>query len=163
MKKLLLVLALAVVLVLISALAVLSPVSARPQNQNKLLNGSYSLVLHGFAAPNLSAVPTEPFGCSGFVQFDGSGNITALSLVVNQAGVVATSVGGGGTYSVAADGTGTMKLTFVMGPGIQSFEFAIAVAQNGDHIFLNLTSDERLEGGIGAFFRATVTGEAERQ
>jgi hypothetical protein len=86
------------------------------------LKGSFAFTATGFLVAPSPLV--GPFAAIGAQSFDGSGNTEAASTVsVNGA---PESVTIRGTYSVNADCTGSMTLTFLPSGPVQHFDFVIS-------------------------------------
>jgi hypothetical protein len=96
------------------------------------LNGSYADSFAGFAPPSPQANSYRPVYEAGLWTFDGAGGFTA-SLVFNFGGGVILNASWSqnvtGTYTVNANGTGTMTLTgdhrrhFVIGDGGRQLKY----------------------------------------
>ena len=140
--------------------------------QTHLVNRAYSFVLHGFDRP-FHDFPMEPVSYSGVLVFDGGGNITGGSVAVNTVDFLFPKpipVAAGSTYSVSADGTGTIKLPLGPLAGPEAYRHVVraevAIYQNGDRMFVNVTS--RIAGGAfdfddGVSFEESATGDMARQ
>jgi hypothetical protein len=87
------------------------------------LNGPYAISFNGFSNG------TPVFMAGSFIS-DGNGNITSGVLDINNAGTAPQlQVPLTGTYSIQANGLGTM--TFVLTPGATTLVFSVAVSNKG--------------------------------
>ncbi|HUC52823.1 MAG TPA: hypothetical protein VMR90_02175 [Candidatus Cybelea sp.] len=73
------------------------------------ISGNYAFTLDGV---NGLPSPTHKLSVGGVFQADGKGNITNATLDVNDNGAFTTTVGGGGTISIAPDTNGRGQLIF---------------------------------------------------
>jgi hypothetical protein len=133
-------------------------------NPNSLLQGEYSFSLHGQQGSGCGAV-----GYRGVLTFDGNGGIADGSLTLNCAGVV-TEANVSGVYAVGADGAGSISLSgLVTGDLADTFTLAIAVANGGKRVLLNVTVHDRADCTEFCHFfkrtdlKETATGEAMTQ
>jgi hypothetical protein len=129
----------------------------RTPNQNHLVQGAYSFVLHGTYAG-------EPYAASGVLTFDGAGKITggSATFVLNSGVATADLLADPqSTYVVQSDGTGTLRVFFASSAGF-GLKCALAVSDHGRLIYLNTTglrSPITFEDTSGP----TATGEASQQ
>ena len=86
---------------------------------NILLNGSYAFMANGFAAGG-----TGQWAMAGSFVADGNGNITSGELDSNSTATSPVNATFTGTYSIAANGLGTMTLN--TGSSIMTFAFALS-------------------------------------
>jgi hypothetical protein len=105
---------------------------------DKALKGSYSFTLHGFIGKS----SCKPFGVSGVLQFDGSGKVTggSMTMRIQDQKPWSITIQQPSTYTIKSDGAGAMNISFLSSvSGKGRWELSIAVAKNGDRVFLNLT------------------------
>ncbi|HEY2498681.1 MAG TPA: hypothetical protein VGK24_16595 [Candidatus Angelobacter sp.] len=120
---------------------------------NASLSGPFAFTIAG--ADVLSA---SPFAAGGILTSDGAGNISSGLEDFNDAGSVSTNIGLTGTYSVAANGRGTLTMT----TGLGTFTFVLYPSSGGVLVLETdvqfLTSGTALQQQSAAFTNATLTG-----
>lgn len=101
------------------------------QDNNSLLQGSYSFIFHGFDKDGWLAM-------IGTLTSDGNGNISGAEVINRNSGVV--SAGVSGTYSIdsngtsngaSGDGRGVMELTTTIGQQTVTEEYELALESDG--------------------------------
>lgn len=143
---------------LAGALALATGVAtAAPGFNNHSLQGTYVFVARGLSnggVPNGTLVPTSHFGKA---VFGGDGTCSISQGLYNRdaglaGGVISPlqSAPQGCTYSVNADGTGTVNLTFLN--NVPSLSLSIFVANNGDEVMFSAQNPGQLTNGE-SFFR----------
>ena len=99
-----------------------------------------------------------PFAAGGILTSDGAGNISSGLEDFNDAGSVSTNIGLTGTYSLAANGRGTLTMT----TGVGTFTFVLYPSSGGVLVLETdaqfLTSGTALQQQTAAFTNATLTG-----
>lgn len=117
---------------------------------NASLNGTYAFVTSGQVASFSGGFPTQaPFVRTGSFVADGQGRILGgfddVNLIINNGGV---SLGGsptsgaisGGSYTVNADGRGTMNLQVSSGGFAATINFGIVLTSTSDGLMMDETS-----------------------
>lgn len=117
------------------------------------LNGTYAFVTSGEVITGTSAIPMTRVG--SFVA-DGSGHISGGIEDVNTFGTPSTANAiTGGSYSVNADGRGTLTLNFASG---NSINFGIVITSTSDGLMIDETlSSSQASTGSGNFIRQQST------
>jgi hypothetical protein len=129
---------------------------------NASLTGQYGFILNGSDAAG------NPYSMAGSVTLDGNGNVTTGVEDYNapsEAVTVTDDVITGGSYSIAANGTGTMTLnctsTAVGVAGVQTLGLAVV---NNNHVLINeFDAADTASGSLdlqtaSAFTQASLTG-----
>jgi len=98
---------------------------------NASLSGPFAFTVAG-----ADAATPGPSAMGGTVVLDGAGTVTSGSADLNDAGSVVTNIAVPGTYSMAANGRGTLTLV----SGLQTFHFVIYPSSQG---VLALETDPR--------------------
>jgi len=120
---------------------------------NASLSGPFAFTIAG--SDNLSAVP---FGAGGILISNGAGSITGGTEDFNDGGTVTQNVGVTGSYSMAANGRGTLSITTTAGTST----FAIYPSSGGvlalqtDVAFT--TTGTALQQQAGAFTASSLSG-----
>jgi len=115
------------------------------------LNGQYAFVTNGESfTGGLSATPLAR---TGSFTADGLGNITTGVEDINAAGTVSTALQiTGGSYTVNADGRGTLTLQL----GQNSIDFGITLTSTSDGLMIDETSNSAQSStGSGNFIKQT--------
>jgi hypothetical protein len=136
---------------LVAAMTFSTPGTARAQTRGGplvppcgvyTLSGSYLFATHGW---NIVGGVAQPKAIVEGIDFNGDGTLVSPFATVSINGVIITSSGTPGTYTVATDCTGT--LTFTGGSS-----FAIFVDPKGNELWMIQTG-----GAVPAVFEGTVT------
>src|ERR1700674_5047957 len=121
------------------------------------LQGSYSFSMSGTDA---SASPGAFIARAGSFNADGKGNITAAMEDVSDAGVVQNVQFTGGSYSIQANGKGTLTLNTLSGTGL-ILTIALNSSSKGVMIQTDLnatSSGSFIQQSSGAFSLTAITG-----
>jgi hypothetical protein len=154
MKRLLLFLAMAAALW--SAACSSGSTTMLPPPQGKFgassLNGTYVFVTNGEVFSS-GAISATPLARTGSFMANGSGGITGGVEDVNSAGTVTTAIQiTGGSYTVNADGRGTLSLQL----GTNTLQFAIVLTSTSDGLIIDETSNTtQASTGSGNFIKQT--------
>lgn len=118
------------------------------------LTGQYAFVTSGEVFATGSSVPT-PLSRVGTFEADGKGNITGGIEDVNVAGTPSNALSIiGGSYTVAADGRGTLTLNFSQ----SSLNFGITLTSTSDGLLIDETSNaNQASTGSGNFIKQQST------
>ncbi|HWF05814.1 MAG TPA: hypothetical protein VHA06_19155 [Candidatus Angelobacter sp.] len=99
-----------------------------------------------------------PFAAGGVLTADGAGNVSSGTEDINDAGTISTAVAITGTYTLAADGRGTLQITSSAG----IFNFVLYPTSGGILVLETdarfLTSGTALQQQTTAFTGATFSG-----
>jgi hypothetical protein len=101
------------------------------------INGSYSSIFSGY----LVATPLQPFAGTGLFISDGKGNLTGHETVNFNGNACEYQISG--TYTVAADGTGTDAIDFTNGGtgcASGSYTQSLTVIDGGNMVLLSNTN-----------------------
>jgi hypothetical protein len=116
------------------------------------LNGQYAFVTNGESFTGVNAVPLAR---TGSFTADGMGNITAGIEDVNAAGapILALQISGG-SYTVSADGRGTLTLNVMSGGVASPINFGITLTSGNDGLMIDETSTSTQSStGSGNFIK----------
>lgn len=115
------------------------------------LNGQYAFVTNGESFTG--GVSATPLARTGSFTADGTGNITGGVEDVNAAGAVSPAIQiTGGSYTVNADGRGTLMLQL----GQNSVDFGITLTSTSDGLMIDETSNtSQSSTGSGNFIKQT--------
>jgi hypothetical protein len=135
--------------------------SRAPAFSNGSLKGSYSVLMI-----NWTSDPSRTEDLIALFNFDGAGKFSVTSFTDNKVGTVSTGTGNG-TYSVKANGTGSMKITLSDGAsGI--FGIVINAGGKGFQIMCtncsgdpNVLSATAVASGGSSFSNASLKGTFE--
>jgi len=111
-----------------------APAAAGGGSQLRLLSGSYSSIFSGY----LVSGSLQPFAGTGLFISDGRGNLTGHESINFNGNPCDHQISG--TYTIAADGTGTDAIAFNNGgPGCASGSYtqSLAVVDGGNLILLS--------------------------
>jgi hypothetical protein len=126
---------------------------------NASLSGQYAFVTNGEVFANGAAAPT-PVARTGSFMADGSGNITGgVEDVVEPNALPNLAVPiTGGSYTVNADGRGTLTLNVASGGVPSSINFGIVLTSTSDGLLIDETSTAaQASTGSGNFFKQDTT------
>src|SRR5712691_3234527 len=116
------------------------------------LNGQYAFVTSGevFTPGSISATPLSR---TGSFTADGQGHITGGVEDVNAAGTVNNAISiTGGSYTISADGRGTLSLSF--GSNTLQFGITLTSTSTGDGLLIDETfTTNQASTGSGNFFK----------
>jgi hypothetical protein len=142
MKRLLLALPLAATLWITACSSGSTTVLPPPTGKYSLssLNGTYSFVTNGEVFAN-GAITATPLARTGSFVADGKGGISGGIEDVNSAGAFnGPFVISGGSYTVAADGRGTLTLNVSSNGSANTLQFGITLTSTGGGLMIDETS-----------------------
>src|SRR6266581_8111295 len=123
------------------------------------LNGQYAFVTSGevFTPGSISATPLSR---TGSFTADGQGHITGGVEDVNAAGTVNNAISiTGGSYTISADGRGTLSLSF--GSNTLQFGITLTSTSTGDGLLIDETfTTNQASTGSGNFFKQNTASFA---
>ncbi|HXR14681.1 MAG TPA: hypothetical protein VN777_00620 [Terriglobales bacterium] len=157
--------ALALAVTAISLFMIASPgvvaASAVPAFSNGSLKGSYSILMN-----NWTSDPSRTEDLIAVFNFDGTGKVSITSFTDNKVGTLSTGTGSG-TYSVKANGSGSMNITLSNG---ESGIFGIVINAKGKGFQImctncdgdpNVLSATAIASGGSSFSNASLKGAYE--